>query len=306
MFSVILLSAPFLFFGNYTSVVDEILEKHEISISFPTDIEEKILTEFRKCFVIDTFAWNTVRINAGRFDYRSMSDTVKLPLIDSARGKQFAHPFAGVVTSPFGPRRRSWHFGTDINLNTGDSVHNVLDGKVRVIQNDRSGYGKVIVVRHHSGLETVYAHLSRILVRPNERVSAGDVIGLGGSTGRVTGPHLHFETRYYGEPFDPAKMIDFDNFELKNDSLVLTREDFEYLTELRSTVWHTVRRGETLSAIARRYRTSVSALCRLNGISSSSIIRVGQRLKVRSDGKPVPEDFIIRNVSVSADKKPEI
>jgi murein DD-endopeptidase MepM/ murein hydrolase activator NlpD len=233
---------------------------------------------------IDTsFAWNNSRINSGRFDYKALSesDTIRIPLIDSAQNKLFAQPFANRITSPFGKRHFLWHYGMDIKLATGDTVRSAFDGVVRVIQYDRRGYGNVVVVRHHNGLETVYGHLFKVLVKPNQYVKFSETVGLGGNTGRSSGAHLHFEIRYYGEPFDPRRVIDYDTHKLWSDTLVLTRETFEYLTELRKTIYHTVRKGDGLRSIARRYRTTVNALCRLNGISAKTPLSVGKRIIVR-------------------------
>jgi murein DD-endopeptidase MepM/ murein hydrolase activator NlpD len=245
---------------------------------------------------VDTsFAWSNSRINSGRFDYKMLGpeDTIRIPLTDTAQSKRFIHPYPGRITSPFGPRRFLWHYGTDVKLHTGDTVRSMMDGIVRVIQYDRRGYGNVVVVRHHSGLETVYGHLAKggVRVEANHYIKAGDMVGLGGNTGRSTGPHLHFEIRYFGEPFDPAYIIDFENYALRGDTLVLTRDNFEYLTEIRKTVYHTVRGGDNLGAIARRYGTTVTKLCRLNGITPRTMLRVGRKLVVRS-GKEAEEQVI--------------
>ena len=107
------------------------------------------------------------------------------------------------VTSLYGMRKRKMHFGVDFKLTIGDTVCSVFCGKVRVIQRSDKGYGNVVVVRHYNMGETVYAHLSKILVDINQEVIAGEPIGLGGNTGRSTGPHLHFELRYKGFPINP-------------------------------------------------------------------------------------------------------
>jgi murein DD-endopeptidase MepM/ murein hydrolase activator NlpD len=234
---------------------------------------------------IDTsFSWDNKKINSGRFDYRTLasSDEIKIPLVTSSLEKKYTHPFANYVTSRFGMRGNRWHYGTDVKLKTGDPVKCAFDGIVRVIQYDRYGYGHVVVVRHHNGLETLYGHLSKVTVKVNDPIKAGDQVGVGGNTGRSTGSHLHFEIRYYGEPFNPEYIIDFDNYSLRNDTLVLTRNNFEYLTELRKTVYYTVRRGDTLSGIAKRHGTTVSRLCSLNGIKSTTTLRIGRSLIVRS------------------------
>lgn len=125
----------------------------------------------------------------------------------------YVSPVPGYVTSNYGYRSRfgRMHYGIDLKLNIGDSVKVAFNGKVRLTKYEGRGYGYYVVVRHDNGLETVYGHLSRFLVKPNQTVKAGDVIALGGNTGRSTGPHLHFETRFMGIPINPAAIIDFEN-----------------------------------------------------------------------------------------------
>ena len=147
------------------------------------------------------------------------------------------------------------------------------------------------MVRHPNGLETYYGHLSEHLVAENDLVAAGEPIGLGGSTGRSTGPHLHFETRYMGKPFDPERVIDFDNGTLRDTLLTIKRHYFNVgshygMTDKQSknvtaAQYYTVKKGDTLGKIAQKHHTTVNALCRLNGIKSNKILRIGQRLRVR-------------------------
>lgn len=233
-------------------------------------------------FDIDTSSWNNTKINTGHFDSENWPDTARIIVADSALKRYYVHPFKNCVTSNFGARNKYWHFGTDIRLSRGDTVRAALAGIVRVLQFDRHGYGKVVVIRHYNGLETIYGHLSRELVTVNQAVHAGQVIGLGGNTGRSTGAHLHFEMRFYGEPFDPNCIIDFDKYALKSDTLVLTKADFAYLSDLRKAQWHVVRKGDTLGRIARLYHTSIQKLCALNGISGRALMSVGRKLLVRA------------------------
>jgi len=234
---------------------------------------------------IDTFAWNTSKINSGRFDWRNWDDTVKIALVDSNSGKSYVHPFKNCVTSDFGARDWVWHYGIDIRLKKGDSVHSAFNGMVRVIENDRRGYGKVVVVRHYGGLETIYGHLCKTMVTTNQTVKAGDIIGLGGNTGRSSGCHLHFETRFYGEAFDPNRIIDFENYSLLGDTLVLSKENFSYLTDLRKITWHIVQKGESLGLIARRFHTKIAALCVLNHITPRKLLRVGSKIAVNLENR---------------------
>jgi LysM repeat protein len=228
---------------------------------------------------LDTFAWDNKMINSGRFDSKNMTDIVKIPLNDTLKKSYFAYPFKNYVTSGFGPRRWLFHYGVDIKVLKGDTILSVLDGVVRVVKYDRRGFGKVVVIRHSNGLETIYGHLSKELVLPNQKVKAGESIGLGGNTGRSTGSHLHFETRYHGEPFDPNYFIDFSNYILKCDTLVISKANFDYLVELRKAKYHTIRKGDYLGKIARKYHTSVRKLCSLNHISTRTLLRPGRKIR---------------------------
>lgn len=222
--------------------------------------------------------WDTRNIHAYDFDYRELRDTVNVVLRHEEC--DFAHPFRGEITSNFGERGARYHYGIDIKLYKGDPVKTAFEGLVRIAQYSRT-YGNVVVVRHPNGLETLYAHLSARKVVPGDYVEAGEVIGLGGNTGRSTGSHLHFECRYKGEPIDPNVLIDWENGQLLTDTLTLSKNLFAYLDEVRSIKHHTIRSGDTLSSIARRYGVSVQTLCRLNGIRPNSTIYAGRRLRVR-------------------------
>ncbi|MBQ8158733.1 MAG: peptidoglycan DD-metalloendopeptidase family protein [Prevotella sp.] len=228
--------------------------------------------------------------------------------------RDFCMPTASrVVTSNFGARWRRQHKGLDIKVYIGDTIRSAFPGKVRVVKNQgrRKGYGQYIVIRHPNGLETIYGHLSKQLVVENQEVRAGEPIGLGGNTGRSTGSHLHFETRLCGVALNPAIMFDFVNQDVVADSYMFYKNRYEadgmMATVLRgangkngydpalvnspnvgksrdvasrstSTI-HKVRKGETLSSIARKHGTTVNALCRLNRISKNVRLRPGQILK---------------------------
>ena len=182
-----------------------------------------------------------------------------------------------MVTSHYGYRRsfRRQHYGTDIKVFVGDTICAAFSGKVRVVadQGRRRGYGKYVVIRHPNGLETLYGHLSKKLVGENDIVHAGDPIALGGNTGRSTGPHLHFETRILGNAINPAFMFDFPNQRAKTEYYVYEKNT--------RPVYYKVKSGDTLSGIALRNQTSVSSICKLNGITSKSVIKPGQTLRVQ-------------------------
>ncbi len=228
---------------------------------------------------IDTFYWDNKMINSGHFESKDMKDTLRILLTDSSKHLYYYHPFKNYITSGFGPRGWFWHFGMDIKLKKGDSVLAAFDGIVRVTKYDLHGFGKVVVIRHPSGVETIYGHLSKVLVNPNQKVKAGELIGFGGNTGRSTGSHLHFETRYLGEPFDPNCFIDFEKFKLKSDTLKLSKQNFEYLVELRKAKFYTIRKGDTLGKIAHRNHTTITALCNLNHITSKTLLHIGRQIR---------------------------
>jgi len=255
----------------------------DTGFSAPIEIDsfsERIDALFEsESFLPDSFGWDSTRINGERFDSQNWNDTARIVLIDSLNGFRYIHPYCSCVTSNFGERRWLWHYGVDIKLNRGDTVVVAFDGVVRITQYDRRGYGHVVVIRHTSGLETIYGHLSKKLVAPHQQLRAGDVIGLGGNTGRSTGNHLHFEIRFRGEPFDPNYIVDFEQCRLKQDTLVLTKQNFDYLVELRKAKWHTICRGNTLGHIAQRYHTTINKLCELNHIRRNSTLRIGRKIR---------------------------
>lgn len=209
----------------------------------------------------------------------SIADTATLRLGRAACDSHF--PICGKVTSPFGPRHRRMHYGVDIELDRGDTVVAAFEGMVR-ISRYHSQFGHVVVIRHANGLETLYGHLSHRSVNTGDVVEAGQVIGLGGSTGRSTGDHLHFETRYLGHPIDPRMLFDIEEGVLRAEELHVHPGLFRTssaTTKNPAQRVHVVRRGDTLSSIARRRGTSVQALCRTNRLRTTSTLRVGQRIR---------------------------
>lgn len=190
------------------------------------------------------------------------------------------------ITSPFGPRWRRMHNGLDLKVNIGDTIVAVFDGKVRIVKYERRGYGKYVVIRHDNGLETVYGHLSKQLVEENQLVKAGEVIGLGGNTGRSTGSHLHFETRFLGIAINPIYMFDFPKQDIVADTYTFRRTQGSKRAGSHDTQvadgtirYHKVKSGDTLSRIAKLRGVSVSTLCKLNRIKPTTTLRIGQVLR---------------------------
>ncbi len=246
--------------------------------------------------------WDTEKLFPYKdVEYSSLPKSLVIDLVDSTNGYHTPYK-ASPIRSRYGPRRGRAHQGVDLVLKTGEPIYATFSGRVRISQYNRGGYGNLVVIRHDNGLETYYGHLSERMVEPNQWVEAGQVIGLGGSTGRSTGPHLHFETRYYGQSFDPERLIDFKSGTLCRETFLLKRsyfsiysrasQDFEdeianeeqdkkEQAEREAMRYHKIRSGDTLGAIARKYGTTVGNICRLNGIKSTTILRIGRTLRVR-------------------------
>lgn len=283
--------------GDSLNIKKKVTQTNEVAIGgdIEDDFEEEADTisflkslEAAKNYVFDTSLvpawdiyqhWNTEIIHPLRTDLTSLNDTIVIILKDEEYECDYAHPYFGEVTSDFGPRRYRFHYGIDIKLETGDTVYAAFDGIVRIAKYSKT-YGNVVLIRHFNGLETLYAHLSKIDVEIGQEVLAGQPIGLGGNTGRSTGSHLHFEVRFKGEPINPNYIIDFKDGKLKSDMLALNKSHFNYLKEIKAVKYHTIKKGETLSSIAKKYRTSVNKLCKINNINPTAKIQAGKKIRV--------------------------
>jgi len=252
------------------------------------DVEVEAVS-FYDTAAIYTDDWNNnVTFWYPEFNY---SDSSVLELTDFTHG--YAFPVEKKTTSGFGRRHSSQHKGIDIPLKTGDTVVAAFDGKVRYAKYNSGGFGYLVIVRHVNGLETYYAHLSKLKVKPNQVVKAGELLGLGGSTGRSYSPHLHFEVRYNHKAFDPEKIFDLENFCLKQEEgmvceLVSKRghshshgKSQKSTANLSEGTVYSIKSGDTLGKIAGKYGTSVSALCRLNGMTQTAVLQIGQKIRVK-------------------------
>lgn len=249
---------------------------------------------------IYTQNWDTSKIHAYNVELKDLPMSMVIDLVDTL--KSYHYPFKGRVTSKYGPRRRGIHQGTDIDLETGDPIYATFDGRVRHTTYVARGYGHLIIIRHDNGLETFYAHLSEVNVKPGDWVTAGQVIGKGGNTGRSTGSHLHYEMRYKGHSFDPERLINFTTGDLRRETFLLKRtyfspysrftqdfdeevqsdeEDKKIAAEAAAIKYHIVKKGDTLGRIAINNHTTVTKLCQLNGLKKTSTLRIGQRIRVR-------------------------
>lgn len=240
---------------------------------------------------IYTEGWNSKRVNPFK-----ESDVPNKAVID-VRG--YYMPCPGRITSNYGYRAKfgRMHKGVDLAIRSNDTIYAAFDGKVRLTNYEAKGYGNYIILRHPNTLETVYGHLNKILVKPNQTVKAGQPIGLGGSTGRSTGPHLHFETRYMGYAINPSAIFDFANQTIHTDTYTFTKQNYQQARSFspkkekvtnenpykgaQEVASYTVKSGDSLASIARNYGVSTTTLRKLNGLQPTEKIKVGQVLKLK-------------------------
>jgi len=265
--------------------------------------------------ILYTQSWNNeICFTSKNNDLSKLRDTIWLNS-NNDLNMDFKMPVLGAVTSRYGLRKGRNHNGIDLNLKTGDTVYATWSGKIRYAKYNDGGFGNLVIIRHHNGLETFSAHLSKFLVFPDQDVFAGEPIGLGGNTGRSSGPHLHFEIRFYDAPINPDFMIDFESKKLRHQNLFVHKSLFSpglkpieyfddlHLTELSETNdslsitlpivkppvivqkpkirFYRVKSGDTLTEIADRNNTTVTKLCQLNGIKPTSIIQLGKSLRIK-------------------------
>ncbi len=246
--------------------------------------------------------WDNYNIRYYNIDKSQLKNKTLVIKIDST--DKFTYPLKinGKVLSKYGPRRGRMHTGTDLKLNLNDTVMSVFDGRVRIAK-VMSGYGKMVVIRHNNGLETLNSHLNKILVQPNDDVKSGDAIGLGGRTGRATTEHLHFETRILGTPFDSQMFIDFCEERLITDSLFFQNDKIEISANLfpntnehtpdfddescfdnevgNQPIYYEVKKGDTLYKIANKYNTTIDDILKLNKLKKSSTLSIGQSIRIK-------------------------
>ena len=274
-------------------------DDEEVPFPFQTSAEDEgAESEEEILYVGDSTLVHTTRV-----DLSDMTEPIIIQLTNPQKGEMFVFPTpeAGRLTSHFGPRRRRFHYGIDLAMPTGEPIYAAFDGVVRFSKYNRS-YGNLIVIHHANGLETYYAHLSRRHVTPGTQVRAGDIIGLCGNTGRSYGSHLHFAIRYEGNAMNPENVIDCTTRTLLSPNLTLTKDSFRKVakkgaenrrsgkgtsTKKSSSnysndgKYYKVRSGDTLSRIAKRNGTTVAKLCKLNNLKETSILQIGQRIRLR-------------------------
>ncbi len=246
---------------------------------------------------IFTEGWNSKHVNPF-----SESQVPNKAVID-VRG--YCIPVPGKVNSNYGyrPKFGRMHKGIDLHLRSNDTVYAAFNGKVRVTNYEARGYGNYIILRHPNKLETVYGHLNKILVKPDQVVKVGQPIGLGGSTGRSSGPHLHFETRFMGYAINPAAIFDFARKTTHSDFYTFTKQTYTQPRNYASTApkqetkpatesvykpaapnttgTYTVKNGDTIASIATSNGISRTRLLQLNHLKASDVLKPGQVLRVK-------------------------
>lgn len=247
---------------------------------------------------IYTEGWNSKSVNP--FNEKDVPDSKVIDVTG------YVMPHVGPLTSPYGYRKRfgRMHKGVDIGIKSNDTIYAAFDGKIRLTAYEGRGYGNYVIIRHPNGLETVYGHLNKHLVKPDQVVRAGDPIGLGGSTGRSTGPHLHFETRFMGYAINPAAIFDFANHTTHTDQYTFSKATYTkarnfapsrsrrgeladeddnktYRASTNKSATYVVKPGDTINKIARAHGMSATSLRKLNKLETSDVIKIGQELKLK-------------------------
>ena len=218
--------------------------------------------------------WINDQIFAYRIQPDSIHDTV---IILTRQDRSFTLPIYGKLFRGF----MYTHKGLDIKLNKGDTIRAAFDGVVRYAKYNRGGFGNLVIIRHYNGLETYYAHLSKINIKVNQVIKSGDPVALGGSTGRSRGPHLHFEIRYKDIPLDPLRVIDYDNKKLIANTFPVTKRVFYPNDFVENSVVVKIKNGDTIGKLAHKYHTSVKEICAMNQLKPTSTLRIGRSIRVK-------------------------
>ncbi|HNW73247.1 MAG TPA: M23 family metallopeptidase [Bacteroidales bacterium] len=281
-FFVLLITFPFLSFSqrNIDAIVDTVETPEGPAILYKNftweylQDEPVMLSQEDDSTGLFTAQW----VNDQIFAYRLKPDSIRDTVINlNNNGRIFTLPVYGKLFRGF----MYTHKGLDIKLDKGDTIKAAFDGVVRYARYNRGGFGNLIILRHYNGLETYYAHLSKMLIKVNQVVKSGDPIALGGSTGRSRGPHLHFEVRYKDIPLDPLRMIDYDNQKLISNVLPVTKKVFYPNDYDVNAVIVKIKKGDTIGKLAKKYHTSVKEICAMNKIKPNTTLRIGRSIRVR-------------------------
>lgn len=281
--------------GDVINLIDSLFSLNEIpypmvnqlnvflaSHEFPAEITDQNKLD-SALFDPNRFYGDLFQINTP-FGYHSQISSLDTNVVLQLAGNKILQEYHSplekiVMTSPYGWRYGRWHRGVDLDLEVWDPIAAVFPGVVRFAKY-YGGYGRVVIIRHCNGTETLYAHMHRIKVREGDVVNAGDIVGLGGSSGNSTGSHLHFEVRFKGKALNPRHFIDFKEKKLIAESITVvpTKDGFAAFPDGAS--FHTVKKGDTLYDICQYYGTPMNKVCELNGIQKSQYLWVGQKIRI--------------------------
>lgn len=274
-------------------LIDSLFELPEIPAALITRIQAQAATlreQATKNQFNDGFAFYPANRFYGSWSSRLLfpysdslykSDTTTLLNLDPAVSGAFTMPFNGPVTSKFGWRDSAMHRGIDIDLQRGQQVVCAFDGMVRFAGRS-GGFGNVVIVRHYNGLETVYAHLWKIKVKPGDIVLSGGLIGLGGSTGHSTGTHLHFEMRFRGVAINPAYFLGPASAALIAHEFILKRTRNGYAAFPAEAAFHEVVKGDNLTALSQQYGVTVKQIRTWNAMEGRVRLKAGQLVRIKA------------------------
>ncbi|MEI6890147.1 MAG: peptidoglycan DD-metalloendopeptidase family protein [Bacteroidales bacterium] len=279
---LLLIFAPIMLFGqrNVDAVADTVETKTGTVLLYKNFTWEYLGNEPVMMSIEEdsTGIFSSQWVNDQIFAYKIQRDSIKdtlLLLVDSV------HPFHLPIYGKLFRGFTYTHKGLDIKLDKGDTVRAAFSGVVRYAKYNRGGFGNLIIIRHYNGMESYYAHNSKIIIKVNQIVKAGEPISLGGSTGRSRGPHCHFELRYKDVPIDALRVIDFDNQKLIAATFPVTKKVFYPNDYNVNAVYHKIKNGDTIGHLAKKYRTNVKEICAMNKIKTNSKLRVGSTIRVR-------------------------
>ena len=188
-----------------------------------------------------------------------------------------------LVGSPYGIRSHRLHRGVDVNVITDEPVVAAYPGEVIMSRYNKGGYGNYVLIQHSNGIQTLYAHLSKRLLKVGDKVFPGDIVGLAGNSGRSSSAHLHFEIRYGEVNIDPLSVIDFPHWSLKNgvDKFSMKKAIADHRkiqAKLKNNNYYVVKKGDSQGDVANWFNISVESLCRINNLKPGAPLRAGLKL----------------------------
>ena len=189
-----------------------------------------------------------------------------------------------LVGSPYGIRSHRLHRGVDVNVIKDEPVVAAYPGEVTMSRYNTGGYGNYVLIKHPNGLETLYAHLSKRLLKVGDQVYPGDIVGLAGNSGRSSAAHLHFEIRYGEINIDPCTVIDFPHWTLRNGVSKFSMkkaisEHRKIQAKLRNNNYYVVQQGDSQGDVANWFNISIESLCRINNLKPGVPLKAGQKLR---------------------------